>query len=329
MIGAATEPRFVRPAQVGYDEMVFAIALFIAAAQGKIALPNKGDAGFSLSSRPDLTSDPMLLGASLVSGESYERHPDEVPLACAVAVVWHHYDHDDRQQAICSRLVAFYSLMARSKGLLLAPWTEGSTIDPGEVILEPAIVEAVATAPTDENGQFDDANFRALVESFAEGRGGRPSPSYQANVSVAQGKPAPLPVTAVVEQLSRHLFAFQTAVATMPDLKGVPRFRVVEQISNRLAAMSGNAGLQSLLSRALRATNSEFPWLQLAKASAAGTLEGLDRIQPPPDIQEAMRGELAVIGSLIELLRSVLGDAITEQLLKSLWPLVALDADVH
>jgi hypothetical protein len=40
-----------------------------------------------------------------------------------------------------------------------------------------------------------------------------------------------------------------------------------------------------------------------------------------------MKCEMALLGSLIELLRSLLGDGVTLQLLRSLWPLASLEFD--
>ncbi|HEV2620113.1 MAG TPA: hypothetical protein VGU23_09285 [Acidobacteriaceae bacterium] len=313
---------------VEIDEMAFAIALFVAAADGKVPPPSAQSHGFPLAAITELSSDPLLLGAKAILGKEDERVSDEVPLACAVSVLWHHYDRDARQQAICARLVAFYSLMVRSRGVLLGPWMENTKHDAQSVLLAPAIIKTVATAPLGESGQFNDAEFKALAQSFAERNGNVDVLASPTSTKQQLQRPvAPLPVTGVVQQLTLHLLAFQACVAAIPDSDGTPQFRVVEQLCTRVAEMSGSTGLQIMLTRALRATHADFPWLGSVNASNSGAVQGLDRVQPPPNLHEAMRCEMAILGSLIELLRSFLGDGVTLQLLRSLWPLANLDSE--
>ena len=50
----------------------------------------------------------------------------------------------------------------------------------------------------------------------------------------------------------------------------------------------------------------------------------LGSVHPAPTHRDAMMCEITILGLLIELLRSLLGDAVTVQLLRSLWPLADL-----
>ncbi len=317
----SNEPLIIEP-----DEMGFAIALFVAAAHGRIQPPRHHNLAFTLSHSLG-SSDTLLTGARMSLGENEDEVSDEVPLACAVAVLWHHYEQNPLQQAICSRLVAFYSLMARSKGALLAPWMTGIDTEPESMTLAPAIVEAVASAPLNGDGQFGDSDFLDCVRALSGTDTQLPETALLAKWKdrIRIEVDAKIPITEVVEQLSHHLFAFQSCVAAVHNSADGAQFRVIEQLCAKITEVSGNTGLQTMLSRALSATRADFPWLRSAKASKTGGLVGLDQVHPPPDSEEAMRGELAVLGSLIELLRSFLGDGVTLQLLRSLWPLASID----
>jgi hypothetical protein len=311
---------------VDSEEMAFAIALFLSAAKGRIAPPNTNPAGFSFLDGDALERDPLLLGATAILQEGPASLPDDVPLACAVSVLWHHYDQDVRQQAICSRLVAFYARTVRGRG---EPLTAGSKeSDPRAVPVSPAIVRAVATATVGGDGHFDDAEFESLVERFTTHddalAGSSASPDRKQ--PAAGRSTARLPVTEEVQRLSLQLFAFQSCVAADPT-QPTPHFRALEQLCVRVADISGSAALQAMLSRAWRATLSDFPWLHSVPPLNARLLTGLDKIQPAPTVQEAMKCEMALLGSLIELLRSLLGDGVTIQLLRSLWPLASLELD--
>ena len=327
MIMAGSTPK--DPLIIEPDEMGFAIALFVAAARGQVLPPRHQSSGFTLSHDSD-GLDPLLAGARISLGEGQNGASDEVPLACAVSVLWHHYEHNPLQQSICSRLVAFYSLMVRSKGMLLEPWMTNDAADSELMALSPAIVEAVANAPMNEDGQFIDSAFRDRVQSLSEqdARSNGPSISEVWKTRIEQRPGAEIPITEVVGQLSHHLYAFQSCVASLHDPADAPQFRVIEQLCGKIAEVHGNTSLEALLSRALVATRADFPWLRSAKASKSGELVGLEQIYPP-DPEQAMRGELAVLSSLIELLRSFLGDSVTLQLLRTLWPLASLNHETE
>ncbi|MGI4757673.1 MAG: hypothetical protein ACRYGF_12590 [Janthinobacterium lividum] len=256
-----------------------------------------------------------------------DKFGDEVPLTRAVAVIWDHYESDKRRQVICSRLVAFYSLMVRSDGAILEPWIQSDADNPESVVLTSAIVEAVATARLSSNGQFVDSEFETLVGNLTE----RDSASYVAPALLPQfsnevpptTSAAHIPVTNIVKDLATHLFAFQACVASVPDADGSPQFRVLDKLCEHFAVMGGSHGLHSMLSRALLAHVSEFPWLRFARASPSGTVAGLTEIPQPPSPQEAARAELAVLGSLVELLRCFVGDVVTLQFLRTIWPLAS------
>ncbi len=305
--------------------MGFAISLFVAAANGKVAPPNTKAAGVYLSRSSEWDPDSLLAGARSVLLDDDDKFGDEVPLTRAVSVIWHHYASDERRQVICARLVAFYSLMVRSNGALLEPWVQQNENHSESVFLNAAIVEAVAGAPLDPNGQFVDSEFETLVRSLADSDGAAPGSvgTTREIGNKISSRSTAIPVTSIVKELATHLFAFQASVAALPRDDGTPQFRVLNRLCEGFAAMGGNRSTQPMLSRALLAQCSEFPWLRSARAGLNGTVEGLNDIEFTPSVQEAARGELAVLGSLVELLRSFVGDAVTLQFLRTMWPLAS------
>ena len=315
------EDKPYQPPPVESDEMLFAIALFVAAATGRITPPNM--TGLSLK-KDTAFCDPVLLGAKAALQESPARLPDEIPLACAVSVLWHHYEHDARQQAMCSRLVAFHAMLARRGGGVADLRKQGPEAYLLRAALSPAIVKAAATATVGKDGLFEDGEFESLVERFS---------SSEDEQAVLPGKRQPfdpsrarLTVTDDVQQLSLQLFAFQSCVAADP-VRSTPEFRTLEQLCIRVADICGTVSLQAMLSRAWRAALPEFPWLQATSPANARLLTGLDSVQPAPTVREAMKCEMTLLGLLIELLRSLLGDTVTVQLLRTLWPLADLGGD--
>lgn len=302
---------------VNFDEMAFAMALFFAAARGQVPLPRDENTGTERRSRPE--SHSLALGHLRTKlGNMEEAASDEVPLACAVAAVWHHYEGAPNRQTICSRLVAFYSLVVRSQGTAV----EGNVqaLD-GVGGLGPSLIQAVATAPVSADGQFDDLQFRELVVTSAD-RGETVEAHAVPPVSSRIG--TPITATEAVQELVELLFACEATIAAK-ESESHP-FRVLERLSEPFAAVSGAQSLRPLLLRALASTRASYPWLSSAQVTQNGRIEGIAEPKPGLDPQEALQGELALMGSLIELLRSLLGDGVTLQLLKAVWPLASIKA---
>jgi hypothetical protein len=215
-------------------------------------------------------------------GSSGASHTSSVdlPLSRAISVLWHHYKDDKRQRAIWSRVVAFHAMMVSTRGSSVEEWSRPYILDACTAFLDAAVVHAVAAAPLLEFGVFSDSSFSALVEHF----------------------PA-------------------TGLSTLPACRELPRFRIFEKIWGPVESFSGRRAFESLLSRALTASSSEFPWLGSAQLNPDGSLEGIGTTgQQVPSAAEAAAGEVAVVSSLIGLLRVILGEGVTVRLLESVCP---------
>jgi hypothetical protein len=164
-------------------------------------------------------------------------------------------------------------------------WSRPYILDADKAFLDPAVVNAVAAAPLIEFGQFSGPSFRELVEHF--------------------------PLRASTE----------TGLSTLHARHELPRFRLFAKIWGPVESFSGRRAFESLLSRALTASSPEFPWLGSAQLSPDGSLEGIGTTgQPVPSAAEAAAGEVAVVRSLIGLMRVILGEGVTARLLESACP---------
>jgi hypothetical protein len=266
------------------SEIAFAMALFAAAAKGRVHASDIGASGFPLADKQvDFFDD--WVESEQGSPGALQTSSADLPLSRAISVLWHHYNGDKRQRAIWSRVVAFQVMMARTRCSSVEEWSRPYILDAGRAFLDPAVVNAVAAAPLLEFGQFSDPSFRALVEHF--------------------------PMRA----------SSQTGLSTLHACRELPRFRLFEKIWGPVETFSGRRTFESLLSRALTATSSEFPWLGSAQLSPDGSLEGIGtKGQPVPSAAEAAAGEVAVVRSLIGLLRVILGEGVTMRLLESVCP---------
>jgi hypothetical protein len=260
------------------SEIAFAMAIFVAAAKGRVHASDIGASGFPLA---DQHVDDFVESEQGSSGALHTSSVD-LPLSRAISVLWHHYNGDKRQRAIWSRVVAFQVMMVRSRGSSVEEWSRPYILDAGKAFLDPAVVHAVAAAPLVEFGEFNDPSFRALVEHF--------------------------PVRS----------STATGLSALHACRELPRFRIFEKIWGPVESFSGRRAFESLLSRALTASSSEFPWLGSAQLNPDGSLEGIGTTgQHVPSAAEAAAGEVAVVRSLIGLLRVILGEGVTVRLLES------------
>ena len=265
---------------VDTSEIAFAMALFVAAGKGKLHAPNIGVSGFPADESRFDRDDSPLDGQDL-PGDAAGKSSKSVPLSRAVSVLWHHYKGDERQRTIWCRVVAFHVMMASCQGSLLGEWKKPRTEDGDSAFLDPAVVYAVAAAPLREFGQFSDALFLEVVKQFT-------------------GPPA---------------------FASEPDsllAQEVPKFRIFESLRRSVADLGGRRAFESLLSRALVGPTSKFPWLRSAQQLTPSELfERIDQSEVYPSMIEAKEAETAVVKSLLELLKVLLGESVTMRLLQT------------
>jgi hypothetical protein len=258
------------------SEIAFAMALFAAAAKGRVHASDIGASGFPLGDQHFEFFDEQGLPCA------FDTSSIDVPLSRAISVLWHHYDGDRRQRAIWSRVMAFHAMMVRSQVCSGEGWSKPYTQDASAALLDPAVVNAVAAAPLSEFGRFSDSSFGAMVEHFTVWD------------STAPGDSALYPC------------------------QELPRFCIFEKIWRPVESFIGRRGFESLLSRALTASSPEFPWLGSARLSPDGSLEGIGTTgQAVPSAADSAAGEVAVVRSLIGLLRVILGEGVTVRLLES------------
>ncbi len=110
---------------------------------------------------------------------------------------------------------------------------------------------------------------------------------------------------------------------TDADLPAV--FRVCERLRISVTAMSGVSGFRALISRALTLSDREVPWLKTVRASADGSLEGIDEIKERLPQEEIFHGGLVLVAELIGLMVGFIGENLTVQLVREVWPDASLD----
>ena len=116
-----------------------------------------------------------------------------------------------------------------------------------------------------------------------------------------------------------RLTAHEAAVSRSAD-KGVSAaFAVPDKMRIPLATLMGNGGHRALLMRTLALAGSEVIWLKNSRVAADGSLEGP---APPAPVgsEEVLKGGIVLAAQLIGLLVAFIGERLTLQLVREVWP---------
>ena len=131
-----------------------------------------------------------------------------------------------------------------------------------------------------------------------------------------------IPFTAKTRELAEQLLILEASGPLQASVDGDydSGFRVCDRLRPALCSLAGASSFQAILSRALTLTKTEFPRLAPAKLQKYGCLEGLAEIDPPLNAEEANTGEVILIGNLVELLCTLVGETLALRLLQGVWP---------
>lgn len=122
-----------------------------------------------------------------------------------------------------------------------------------------------------------------------------------------------------LRKFARRLLALETA-GNAADAGGSAAFQVSEKLRRPLSTLAGVAGFRSLLSRALALAIGEVRWLKAVHVKADGSLEGLDEVRAKLSPSEVAEGEAVLIGQLVGLLVTFIGESLTVRLMQEVWP---------
>ncbi len=125
------------------------------------------------------------------------------------------------------------------------------------------------------------------------------------------------------QALARRLIAGETR-GRKPTATTNPAFLVCEKLRPHLATLMGNAGFQALMSRALALAQAKSAWLRTVHVKPDGSLE-TEPETPPPDPEALAESGDLLVAQLLGLLVMFIGENLTLQLLREVWPKLSLN----
>ncbi len=99
----------------------------------------------------------------------------------------------------------------------------------------------------------------------------------------------------------------------------------IDKLRPHLATLTGNAGFQALLSRALALASRQAPWMVDLQVNADGSLDGLGQVGKKMHPAEIASGCETLLALLLGLLVEFIGEALTLRLVREVWPRLPLD----
>jgi hypothetical protein len=130
-----------------------------------------------------------------------------------------------------------------------------------------------------------------------------------------------------MRDLAHRLLTYESEGSDTSGPAGSAILRVYEKLRRRLGELAGVTGFQSLAARALTLAKSEDPSLGSVRVAPDGNLEGISTIESAINAEKDRNhsGGVALISRLLGLLLIFLGEALTMNLIRDVWPDAALD----
>ena len=125
-----------------------------------------------------------------------------------------------------------------------------------------------------------------------------------------------------MREFAERLIAYETNGNKSSGTKTPAAFHVVEKLRLPLATLMGIAGFRALHSRALVLASAEVPWLRAVHIKADGSLESLGELKLKAKVspEEIFEGRVVLLAQLLGLLVAFIGEILTLQLVREVWP---------
>jgi hypothetical protein len=132
-------------------------------------------------------------------------------------------------------------------------------------------------------------------------------------------------VTPQMRNFAERLIRCEEVLMKPSDNRAPADFPVPERLRPQLATLMGNGGFRALLARSLSLAAREVPWLTAVSVKADGTLEWEEDLRAALDPGEFFEARVVLLAQLLGLLIAFIGETLTLQLVRDIWPRVPLD----
>ena len=129
-----------------------------------------------------------------------------------------------------------------------------------------------------------------------------------------------------MRDIARRIISEEYKRNDTADTEGRAAFRVCAKLGVSLSFLAGNRGFRALLGRALKLAAVELPWLSELTLGPEGGVIIAQELEARLGKKETAKGGAALVGQLIELLVTFMGEALTRRRVQKDWPNAALNS---
>lgn len=128
-----------------------------------------------------------------------------------------------------------------------------------------------------------------------------------------------------MRDFAERLISHETKGNKPFEVKLPAAFLVVDKLRPHLSNLMGSSGFRALLSRSLALASAEVPWLRALHVKPDGSLEGLEKFETQIDPDKFLEGRVVLLAALLGLLVAFIGEKLTVQLVRGVWPKLSLN----
>jgi hypothetical protein len=297
------------------DEMGFAMALFANAANGRLSLPGLGSSPTGSNQMCERLFMRLICSDDLAAATPKPAViEDDLSLYAVFRMLWDRYEGDARQVSVCARVLAFHFLMERTAGGAHTEWLKPCPSEPEAVVLDPAVVEALAGICLLKDGLLREEHLLKEVEWHSakkahsriqnEHRPAHYGSSLNSDLSL---RSFPFGYDGS-RLLAERLLAYE---ATSVGDGGCAASNVCKKLQAPFGSLAGPRNFGFLAARARTLTNRDRALVSIA-VKPDGSFRKLS--------YEETEAAAIFIGHLISLPDRLIGTNLTRRLLLDVWP---------
>ncbi len=131
-------------------------------------------------------------------------------------------------------------------------------------------------------------------------------------------------ITPQIKHFALRLMTHETKGTTSHETITTESFRVFEKLQPQLAVLMGNGGFRALLTRALALAKADVSWLNMVRVTTDGTLDASGGFGTQVTPEQLIEGYSVLLGQLLGLMVTLVGEKITLGLLREVWPKIKI-----
>ena len=131
--------------------------------------------------------------------------------------------------------------------------------------------------------------------------------------------------TPAIRDLARLLLNLEAMENEQGKLGAHATASAIAKLRWHLTKLVGLTGFEALLARALALAKKEVRWFEALHVKADATLEGFQEVSQQQSAEAIVEGSVALLGQLLGLLVTFIGEDLTLRLVRDVWPEIQLD----